>query len=214
MQAIAWLGLGIGIVELAMAYFAYRLSKESNVLDWLRLFAAGVLLLGIGQLSCKFFLQGIIGIKQFIGVPFKAAGLTLVIYSILKGISYQRAKEVGIVAAAVAVAFVLMSYHHLYGDRGPAGKAIFALAHLMFLTALPFGIAYLTWKAYVESRDPSALAMTLGLGLYGAATIVNMILYNALGLAMMQSMSVALVVRLLGVATILGGMIIAVRKPA
>ncbi len=207
MRPLSLVGLAVGVLEFLLAAIAYSYSKKSPLLRWLKLFALGVLLLGIGQVLCKFVVHGVLGVQQFVGVPFKTVGLILVIYSILEGVNYENVRGLTALAVALGLLFLATSYYYLYMVKL---KAVFALGHLLFLTALPFAVAAVLYKVYKEAEDISALIIASGFVLYGLATIVNIALMS-MGLSMFESMSSALVIRLGGIAVMLGGFIVASR---
>ncbi len=186
-------GAGIGIVQLIIAYIAYRASKNPP-LEALKYFAYGMVVLAISHIFCKTIMKAWIGLYYPWGVPLKAIGLTLVIYSIMALINKEVAKRTGILAAVLGVIFTIGSIYSLLTTEGR--DWIFASVHVLFLTLLPWYVAYLSYKVYKESGDKSGLYVAAAFWIYGLATVLNIALLS-IKIPMYVSMSIALPTRLI-----------------
>ena len=191
---IGALGASIGIIELILAYIAYRASKGQPLLGALKYFAYGMVMLAISHIFCKAIMKAMLGLYYPWGVPLKAIGLTLVIYSIIALINEKMAKAVGALAATLAAIFLVGATYSLLTTKGH--DWIFPTVHTLFLMLLPWYIAYLSYKVYKRSGDKSGLYVAAAFGIYGLATLTNLLMLSA-GFSMAVSMSVALPVRLI-----------------
>ena len=187
------LGAGIGIVELIIAYIAYKASKQPVIAN-LKYFAYGMVVLAISHLFCKALMKATLHILAPWGVPLKAIGLTLVIYSMMLLIDEKKAKAIGAIAAVLATIFLIGSAYSLLTTKGR--DWIFPTVHILFLALLPWYVAYLSYKVYKESGDKSALYVATAFIVYGLATVANMMMFGA-GYSMAVSMAVSLPLRLL-----------------
>ena len=190
---VGLLGASIGIIELIIAYIAYRASKNPALKD-LKYFAYGMVILAISHIFCKAIMKATLGLYYPWGVPLKAIGLTLVIYSIIALIDKKMAKVVGALAATLAAIFLVGATYSLLTTKGH--DWIFPTVHVLYLLLLPWYIAYLSYKVYKVSEDKSAIYVAAAFGLYGLATLTNLAMVYA-GFSVAASMTVALPVRLI-----------------
>ena len=166
------LGLMVGLTELAVAIIAFIRARTLG-LDWLRVFGAGVFLLSMAQLLCKVIGRGLLHLPFTypIGVPFKTAGLVLVLYSLLKAIDHPKTKMLTVLVVLAGIYFLVGSLlaftvHKIFALWE------FHLPHLIFLVLGPFIIGYFIFEAYMETRDRSALFFSLGLWIYSLASLI------------------------------------------
>ncbi|UXD22864.1 hypothetical protein IPA_09055 [Ignicoccus pacificus DSM 13166] len=208
MHPVALLGFLVGIIELIIGYIAIKRYREVGI-DGLKLFALGVILLGIGQFLCKFIGHGILSLPESyaVGVPFKFIGLVLVIYSLLDIVGTKYVTSVTVLGIILGIVFMITSFYSL-SVLGKPTFILFGIPHLLFLTLFPWIGAYAIYEMYKDSKDIGALTFSLGLFIYGLATIINVVLTTAVGLAMFYSMSIALSVRLIGLIVMLTGFFI------
>lgn len=166
------LGLIVGIAELVVAILAFWRAKVLG-LDWLRLFGLGVLLLSLAQLLCKVIARGIFHLPFTypVGVPFKTRPLILVLYSMLRAIDHPKTKLLTLLGLGAGVYFFVGSMiAFMYRLRFEWWS--FHVPHLLFLVAGPLIIGYYIFKAYLETRDRSALFFAVGLWIYAVASLV------------------------------------------
>jgi len=206
---LALAGLIAGIVELGLGALAFKLSKQP-ALEWLKTFAIGMLLLATSHIVCKFVGHGILGLPRpyAIGVPFKAVGLALVMYSIFKGVNYKRLGTVKLLIAIFAALFWAGSWYALVVLDNPASP-FFVISHIAYLMLFTYFLGALLFETYVASGDPSSLAFAIGFIIYGSATLINMAMVH-LGMTLPTTAmsTVALIVRVIGVATMLLGFLV------
>ncbi len=208
---ISIVGLVTFLIELVISVLAWRTAGKTG-LDWLKLFSAGVLILGLAHFLCKFVGHGIVGLPESyaIGVPFKAIGLTIVIYSIALAVAKEKAKKLLGIAAIIGAYFWITSWYSLailHNEK----SFFFVSGHILFLLLLPWYMAFIMYRVYRDSTDPSALAFSLGFLVYGLATLINITLVS-LGSALFTAMSIALMVRALGLAIMLAGFLVTLRE--
>jgi len=166
------LGLLVGITELMVAIFAFwRASKFG--LDWLKLFGLGVLLLAMAQILCKVIARGIFHLPFTypIGVPFKTAGLILVLHSLLRAIDHPQTRFLTMVITAAGLYFLIGSLV-AFMFRFQFEWWSFHIPHLLFLVAGPLVVGYYIFEAYRETGDRPALFFAIGLWTYALASLV------------------------------------------
>ncbi len=209
LKPISIIGLIIGLIEIAIAVVSIKGAKD-RMSKWLKTFGVGVLMLGIAQITCKFVGHGLLGLglEYSIGVPLKAIGLSLVIYSILKAIDFEYINVMKVVVAALAGYFLLGSGYSLHVLQKYQNVVLFSVPHLAFLTVLPWMVSALLFYIYKEMRDPGALAFGVGLFLYGLATLIIIYLLEQ-GYPMFEAMTFGLGFRALGLAIMLAGFFVA-----
>ncbi|UXD22768.1 hypothetical protein IPA_08085 [Ignicoccus pacificus DSM 13166] len=203
-ELIVLYGLVLGLVELGIGIWALKEASETG-LSWMKAFAVGVIILGLGQLLCKVIIQGFlgqsIGMGSRVGTVFSFIGLLLVLYSILEAVDHPHKK------LALQIALILGAYYAfgamlvLGGLGGPAIEGIqkalgnltipifFYLPHILFQTLVPFGVAYLLYDVYKETGDKTALMIAVGIAIYGTAAIA---VVSHLALSNVHSTSAAL----------------------
>jgi len=166
------LGLLVGITELIVALTAFWRAGKLG-LDWLKLFGLGVLLLSLAQILCKVIGRGILHLPFTypIGVPFKTAGLILVLYSLLRAIDHPKTKIL-ILLGLGAGAYFFIGSMIAFTMRFAFEWWTFHIPHILFLVAGPLIIGYYIFEAYRETGDKSALFFSLGLWIYGIASLI------------------------------------------
>ncbi len=166
------LGLLVGITELIVAIIAFWRAKKLG-LDWLNIFGLGVLLLALAQLLCKVIGRGILHLPFTypIGVPFKTAGLVLVLYSLLRAIDHPKTKQLIAIGIAAGAYFFIGSLV-AFAVRFKFEWWSFHIPHIAFLVLGPLIIGYYIFEAFKETGDRSALFFALGLWTYALASLV------------------------------------------
>jgi len=205
-------GLGVAIIEFIIAAVSYSFYRKAGEgFEWMKYFVAAVALLGVGHLVCKFVGHGLLGLPMSyaLGVPFKFLGIVLLVYSLLTGVNYKRAKEVTALAVALGIYFVASAYYTLTLLR-VRDSIYFSTSHLLFLLLFPWYVGFVLYEVYKESGDANTLAFSVGMFVYGLAAVVNAALL-AVGVPMNTSMSVKLVVRMIALLIILGGLVKAIK---
>lgn len=185
-QMLFELGLLVGITEIIVAIIAFIRAKSLGQ-DWLNLFGLGVLFLATAQIGCKaiarYFLHVPFSIP--VGVPFKAVGLSLVLYSLLKAIEHPRTKVLTYLIVVTALYFLIGSFIG-FGILHAGGILFFTpfhvgdvltyhLPHLLFLVIDPLVIAYYMYELYKEVGDRMALFFSVGLVIYAIASLIVLI---------------------------------------
>ena len=185
-ELIVLYGIVLGVVELAIGAWAFKEASETG-LNWMKAFAIGVIIMGLGQIFCKVLIQGLlgqsIGMGSRVGTLFSFIGLLLVLYSILEAVDHPRKK------LALQIALILGAYYSfgamlvLGGLGGPTVEGLqkslgpltiplfFYIPHILSQTLVPFGVAYLLYDVYKETGDKTALMIAAGIAIYGTAAI-------------------------------------------
>ena len=206
-------GLIVGIIEFLIAAMAYKFyTKGGKLFEWLKAFAAAVIILGTGHILCKFIGHGLLNLPKSyaLGVPFKFFGVVLMIYALLKGVEHKRVKEVTIATALIGVYFIVASYYTL-SILNVNNTIWFSTSHWLFLLLIPWYVAYELYKVYKASSDETALIFSIGMILFGLATLANTALLMV-GYPMSESMSVEMVIRVIAEITMLSGFFVAERS--
>ena len=197
-------GIIAALVEFALALLAYKASRNEILRD-LRFFAYGVAILGLGQLLFM-GVASLIGIKNMIlmlalRAPFRAIGLGLILYSLISLINKNMAKRVGTIIAVLAVAFIVGIAYSLLTTGGH--DPLFPTLHLIYLTLLPWYVAYLSYKVYKESGDKSGLYVAVALFIFGLSVVTAIALHNVLNLGIPIAASAATALEIIGMVTAL-----------
>jgi len=224
-------GLTLGLVEFSIGIWALIEAKKTG-LGWMKAFAIGTLILGLGQLSCKVLIQGLmgqsIGYGSRIGTLFSFLGLLFVLYSMLEAVDHPHKKLVLEVALILGAYYAFGAMLVLGGLGGPAISGIqkalgnltiplfFYVPHVLFQSLVPLGVAYLLYEVYRETQDKTALTIAIGIAIYGTASLV---VVSHLAISKVHSTSAALkegqmllplaydmIVRIVGLLVILQGL--------
>ena len=231
---LSWIvlyGLILGFTELGIGAWALIEAKQTG-LGWMKAFAIGALILGLGQLSCKVIIQGTlgqsIGSGSRIGTLFSFLGLMFILYAMLEAIDHPHKKLVLEIALLLGAYYAFGAMLVLGGLGGPAIIGIqralgnltipvfFYVPHVLFQSFVPLGVAYLLYKVYKETQDKTALTIAIGIAIYGTASLV---VVSHLAVSRVHSTSAALregqlmlplaydmVVRIIGLLVVLWGL--------
>ena len=194
------IGIAASLVEFSLAFLAYKASKNALLRD-LRYFAYGVAILGLGQLLFM-GIAGFTGIKSMmlmlaLRTPFRAVGVALILYSLISLINKNMAKTVSTAVAVLALVFILGVAYSLLTTKGR--DPLFPTLHLIYLTLLPWYVAYLSYDVYKKSGDNSALYVAIALFIFGLSVVSAISLHNALNVSITVATSVATVLEIIGV---------------
>ncbi len=196
---VGWIGILAAVVEFALAFLAYKASKNEILRD-LRYFAYGIALLGLGQLLFM-GIPGLMGVKNMrlmlaLRAPFRAIGVGLILYSLISLIDKNLAKRVGTIVTVLAAIFIIGIAYSLLTTEGR--DPLFPTLHIIYLTLLPWYVAYLSYKVYKESGDKSGLYVALALFIFGLSVVAVVTLHNVFNLGMAATVGTATLLEVVG----------------
>ena len=196
---IGGVGILVAVVEFALAFLAYKASK-SEILRDLKYFAYGVTILGLGQLLFM-GIAGFMGVKNMrlmlaLRAPFRAIGVGLILYSLISLINKNLAKMVGTIVTVLAAIFIVGIAYSLLATGGH--DPLFPALHVVYLTLLPWYVAYLSYKVYKESGDESGLYVAFALFIFGLSIVSAITLHNVLNLGIAIATSTATLLEVIG----------------
>ncbi len=208
---IAWIAGAIaGVVKLLIGFLALKVWRDSGV-DPVKYLALGFLILGIGELGCKFIGHGLLGtpMSAAIGVPFKFVGDILVFYALLRLAESVHIKEALIVTVIFGLIYMIGAFYAL-SITYRIEPLDFQIPHLLFLTLIPWAIAGLIYKEYKKTGDKTALYFMAGLVIYGLSAAIGIPLHVVLHVLNFQNaLAVETIIRLIGLLVIFRGLFVA-----
>ncbi|NPA84732.1 MAG: hypothetical protein GXO07_01850 [Crenarchaeota archaeon] len=190
MDALEAVSSTVGALELLMASVAIYYSSKSQALDWLRYFALGLILLSLGHIAFVGELRPLM----------LAAGLPVLVLSLLKALGFKRLGAVASLAAVFSIVYLIGYY--IYKPLLPVGE-------VLLFTVLPVIAAYEVYSLYESIKSIGLLLFFLGLVIYAVATDVRLILGLLYGFPEVNALTIEMLLRMIGVALMLGGFLLA-----
>ncbi len=179
-----------------LAAYAFHKARELGF-HWMKAFAIGVFLLGLGQILCKVVIQGILGGEigegSRFGTILSFVGLLFVMYSILEAVDHPHKKRILAIAIILGAYYAFGAIATLGGFSPQLQRAIrsalgnltipimFYVPHILYQSLIPFLIGYLMLELYKETKDRITLLLGLGIIIYGTASIVVVAHLAAMG---------------------------------
>ncbi|UXD22249.1 hypothetical protein IPA_02905 [Ignicoccus pacificus DSM 13166] len=166
------------IIELMIAFIAWRLSREAPSMSWLKVFAVGMALHGMTLIT-----EQLVAWRLPHGAvtpPLRAFSLVLILYSLLKALNKAKPWILAIIIGSAAYFSIAVASYVLFHLK-PMKLWLFDVPHVLLTGIIPLFVAGVLFKAYKETGDPGALAFGAGLIIYSLGIFLGLAVLHSTG---------------------------------